>query len=93
MKVVSCYFTVPLLFWVFLLASCSAQISQINATADGTAIKGYDPVAYFTEGQPVKGRKEYQFEWQGAKWLFASQEHLAMFKEDPEKYAPQYGGY
>ena len=43
--------------------------------------------------RPVKGQKEFQLEWQGARWLFASREHLAMFQENPEKYAPQYGGY
>lgn len=58
-----------------------------------TAILGYDPVAYFTDNKPVKGRDEFAFEWKGAKWKFASQEHLDKFKADPQKYAPQYGGY
>ena len=57
------------------------------------AIDGYDAVAYFTEGRPVEGSKDYTFEYQGAIWRFASQEHLDMFKADPEAYAPQYGGY
>lgn len=57
------------------------------------AIDGYDAVAYFTEGHPVKGSKEFSFEYQGAVWRFASREHLEMFKADPEAYAPQYGGY
>lgn len=57
------------------------------------AIKGYDTVAYFTEGKPVKGSESFQFEYMGAVWLFANADHLAMFKAEPEKYAPQYGGY
>jgi YHS domain-containing protein len=67
--------------------------SEINTTWGGVAIKGYDPVAYFTEGKPLEGKAEFEVEWKGAKWRFASAEHLAMFKADPEAYAPQYGGY
>jgi YHS domain-containing protein len=58
-----------------------------------TAINGYDTVAYFTAGKPVKGSDSFVFEWMGAKWKFASQSHLELFKANPEKYAPQYGGY
>ncbi len=57
------------------------------------AIVGYDPVAYFTAGKPVKGQDEFTTEWMGAKWKFSSEENLALFKANPEKYAPQYGGY
>ena len=59
----------------------------------GTAIRGYDPVAYFSENKPVKGKEEFQFEWSGAKWLFSSRDNLNLFKAYPERYAPQYGGY
>jgi YHS domain-containing protein len=58
-----------------------------------TAILGYDPVAYFTDGKPVKGQDALAFDYLGAKWKFASQAHLDLFKANPEKYAPQYGGY
>ncbi|MBA4284793.1 MAG: hypothetical protein C0434_04605 [Xanthomonadaceae bacterium] len=58
-----------------------------------TAIRGYDPVAYFVDGRPVKGSAQHVLVWQGAKWQFASQAHLEAFKADPGKYAPQYGGY
>ncbi len=57
------------------------------------AILGYDPVAYFTEGKPVKGQDTLVFDYLGAKWKFATQAHLDLFKANPEKYAPQYGGY
>jgi len=59
----------------------------------GIAIRGYDTVAYFTEGKPMEGSDEFTTDWQGATWKFASQEHLDLFKADPQKYAPQYGGY
>ena len=58
-----------------------------------TAILGYDTVAYFTDGKPVKGQDKLVAEYMGAKWLFASQAHLDAFKAEPAKYAPQYGGY
>ena len=58
-----------------------------------TAILGYDPVAYFTDGKPLKGQDNLVTEWMGAKWKFASQAHLDLFKASPDKYAPQYGGY
>ena len=58
-----------------------------------TAINGYDPVAYFTVGKPVKGQDGFATDWMGAKWKFSSQANLDLFKSNPEKYAPQYGGY
>ena len=58
-----------------------------------TAISGYDTVAYFTIGKPVKGLDTLVHEWNGAKWKFSTQAHLDLFKANPEKYAPQYGGY
>ena len=57
------------------------------------AVSGYDPVAYFTEGKPAKGNDQYTFEWKGEMFKFASAENLSAFRADPEKYAPQYGGY
>jgi len=60
---------------------------------DGLAIGGYDPVAYFTEERPVWGRSDLTHDWQGVTWQFASKKHRDLFIENPEKYAPQYGGY
>lgn len=57
------------------------------------AINGYDPVAYFTQGEPVEGTQEFSSEWEGATVLFASAAHKEMFDSDPVKYAPKYGGY
>jgi hypothetical protein len=78
---------------LFLLVSCSSQISPVNVTADGIAIKGYDPVAYFTQGKPAQGKKEFSHQWNSATWLFGNNMHLELFKGDPARYAPQYGGY
>ena len=60
---------------------------------NGVAIRGYDPVAYFTDGRPVEGRPEFQATFDGAAWRFASAEHKAAFEADPARYAPQYGGF
>ena len=57
------------------------------------AIRGYDAVAYFTRGKPVKGSNDYSFMYKGARWKFSTAEHLDLFMLDPEAYAPQYGGY
>lgn len=59
----------------------------------GVAIMGYDTVAYFTDGKAVKGSEKFSYEWLGTPWHFASEEHKEMFRSQPTKYAPQYGGY
>ena len=56
-------------------------------------LKGYDPVAYFTESKPVKGDAKYSYEWDEGRYHFVSARHRDMFAGDPEKYAPQFGGY
>ena len=57
------------------------------------AVGGYDPVAYFTEGKPVKGDARFETSYQGAQWRFASAENRDRFVATPQRYAPQYGGY
>jgi YHS domain-containing protein len=78
---------------VFVLLGTQLAFSdQINVSW-GVAIKGYDPVAYFIDGKPVKGSDQYSFEWNGAKWRFSTDQNRKLFMEHPEKYAPQYGGF
>lgn len=92
-------FAVALSGWMVSTRVHAAQ-PAINTLTGGffggagdTAILGYDTVAYFTDGRPVKGSDSFVTTWMGAKWKFASQAHLDLFKATPEKYAPQYGGY
>jgi YHS domain-containing protein len=73
--------------------SGSAAEPPVYVPAGGVAISGYDPVAYFAEGEPVEGSPQYAYVWQGATWRFASQAHLDEFKVEPARYAPQFGGY
>jgi YHS domain-containing protein len=70
-----------------------AGVEPFFKSTEGLALKGYDAVAYFTEGKPVDGRSEFAAEWNGAKWYFASARNRQMFLGEPDKYAPQYGGY
>ncbi len=83
------------------MAGCAASpeeiaqhmpIAIVNAEA-GLGLKGYDPVAYFTDKAAVKGSEAYQANVKGVAWRFASVEHRAAFLADPEKFQPQYGGY
>ncbi|RJQ87918.1 MAG: YHS domain protein [Desulfobacteraceae bacterium] len=66
---------------------------SVNKDEDSIAIKGYDPVAYFTQGRAIKGDPTNTFDWQGARWQFSTIEHRDMFASNPELYAPQYGGF
>ena len=68
-------------------------VKPVYSSFLGGAIRGYDPVAYFTEGKPVKGKGEFQHKWMGATWSFASAKNRDLFQKNPDKYAPQYGGY
>ncbi|AAV94451.1 twin-arginine translocation pathway signal sequence domain protein, putative [Ruegeria pomeroyi DSS-3] len=60
---------------------------------DGAAIRGYDTVAYFTQGAPVQGAPAIAVMWKGAVWHFASHENRAAFEANPRAFAPQFGGY
>ena len=66
---------------------------RFDQTLAGIAIRGYDPVAYFTQSKAVKGSDTFAYEWLGATWHFASAEHRDLFMAEPINYAPQYGGY
>lgn len=65
---------------------------RTRANRKGLAIRGYDPVAYFTLGEPTKGSADITYQWSDAEWRFATTEHRDMFVSDPTKYAPQFGG-
>ena len=78
---------------VALPAAALAAGFDVNVTTTDLALRGYDPVSYFTDGAPTPGEIDITAEHQGATYRFASAEHKAMFEADPAKYAPQYGGY
>ncbi len=76
-----------------LLAAGPALAIDPVFTKRGLAIRGYDPVAYFTEGKPVKGKADFTHSYEGTTWRFASAANRDAFAADPLRYAPQYGGY
>ena len=76
---------------VWVLAGSTTE--QIATDTSGVAIKGYDAVAYFTEGRATKGNPEFAHSWRNVKWYFATAGHREMFSADPERYAPQFGGH
>ena len=76
-------------------AACSKSESSlgINTDANGVALRGFDAVAYFAVENAVKGDAKYEYAWNGAKWIFSSEENMKAFQANPEAYAPQFGGY
>lgn len=81
------------LFAAFSLQGALAESPVYTKLFSNLAVEGYDPVAYFEAGEPVKGSKEFSYEYNGAEWRFVSADNLEAFKADPVAYAPQYGGY
>ena len=75
------------------LLSAKPQFATYNVDSEKVAIHGYDTVAYFTEGKPMQGREEFEEVWEDGRWQFSSATNLELFKANPERYAPQFGGY
>ncbi|HRK64743.1 MAG TPA: YHS domain-containing (seleno)protein [Terricaulis sp.] len=75
-------------------APAAAQQAPVHTgLLSNVAVGGYDPVAYFTDGRPVRGSAEFRTMHQGFEYRFASAAHLAAFRANPARYLPQYGGY
>jgi YHS domain-containing protein len=92
--------TAAALVIAFTVSSCGlipsqaeSSINAVNVDESRLAIKGYDPVAYFTEAKPVQGSSQFTAEHMGATYYFSSAQHQSLFAGNPNKYAPQYGGY
>lgn len=75
------------------LVSGNSMADTLQYSTDHGAIDGYDPVSYFVEGRAERGSDDITAEWNGAVWRFTTDAHRNMFIDDPEKYAPQYGGF
>ena len=78
---------------ILIFAYTSLCAKEKVFSKNGAAIGGYDTVSYFTEGKAVKGNKSFSRENDGAKWHFSSEKNLKLFKANPDKYLPEYGGY
>jgi hypothetical protein len=75
------------------LLSAKPQFATYNVDSEKVAIHGYDTVAYFTEGKATQGKDEFEQVWEDARWQFSSATNRELFKANPERYAPQFGGY
>ncbi len=73
--------------------ACATVVRSVTAQEVPVAIKGYDPVAYFTDGKPAHGLPEFEYQWDEHRYRFASAAHRGLFKADPVRYAPQFGNF
>jgi YHS domain-containing protein len=82
-------------FAVASVAVCTGALAQSAASSVGqrVALKGYDPVSYFTDGKPEKGSKDFAFAFDDTTYWFKNAKHRDKFAADPEHYAPQFDGY
>lgn len=83
----------PLLALLVALPAFAQTKTLLNLDKAGVAIQGYDPVAFFTDNKPVRGKPEFVARHHGATYQFVSKEHRDQFKQDPAKYEPVFGGY
>ena len=90
---VSIVFALALTSCGLIPSQSKSSIEAVNVDENTVAIQGYDPVAYFTVNAPVKGDSQYTANHLGASYWFSSADNLKLFKSNPDKYAPQYGGY
>ena len=77
----------------FALVTSAFGGVELNASSTGLALQGYDPVAYFTYGEPTKGDWTITSTYKEATYRFANEEHKEAFEADPEAFLPEYGGY
>ena len=82
-----------LTFGLLALPAFAQTKTLLNLDNSGVAIQGYDAVAFFTDNKPVKGDQKFLVKHDGAIYFFASKEHKDLFKADPAKYEPEFGGY
>jgi hypothetical protein len=78
---------------LFSVAVMARPIRPAAAEEVTLAIKGYDPVAYFTDGKPTQGLPDIEYEWDDHRYRFPSEQHRELFKADPVRYAPQFGNF
>jgi hypothetical protein len=75
------------------LPALAAEKAYVNTDKDGVALKGHDPVEYFTHNRPARGHPTRTVTFQGATYRFASEENKHLFEENPAEYVPQFGGF
>jgi len=84
---------IPLALALLLLPGAASFAQSDPSASLRVVLKGHDPVAYFIEGRPMKGSPEFKFDWDGGRYLFSNAGNRDKFAANPERYAPQFGGY
>ncbi|MBX2886949.1 MAG: hypothetical protein KTR32_43780 [Granulosicoccus sp.] len=86
------FWAIPFLLVCAAVTQTAFALDPVYSDPSGKAIWGYDPLSYFA-GEPEEGKEELSHQWNGAVWHFISEENRQAFIKEPERYAPQYGGY
>lgn len=76
-----------------VVLAVAVSVPAIGGSEPRVAIKGYDPVAYFTDGKPVRGDARMAFDWDESRYYFSSARNRDLFAADPEHYAPRFSGF
>lgn len=78
-----------------LVGFSSLAISGVDTdTADnGVILAGHDAVAYFTQNKAVEGSAKFTATHNDAIYQFSSAENRDLFRANPGKYEPAYGGF
>ncbi len=83
-------------FFILLVTTiglAAQNLPELNLSNSGLALRGVDPVSYFTAGEPLQGNPEIVLEHEGGTYHFTSEDSRDQFKANPAKYLPAYGGY
>ncbi len=77
------------------VGAINSRLSQavVVDPLSGAAMNGFDPVSYFTESEPLRGRADFEVIWNGVPWFFSTEGNMQIFTNAPEVYAPQFGGH
>jgi YHS domain-containing protein len=92
-SLIQCFSKLAMLLMLSLGLATQINAQTRNLEKSGRALQGYDPVAYFTQGKPVKGDPHISSTISGATYYFSTPENKAAFDKEPAKYEPQFGGY
>jgi len=87
-----CFTGIVVFAFLTIGISSAIAVDKVIKSKSGVAIRGLDAVAFHTEKRAVKGKKEFSYQWNDARWFFKSAENRDLFAADPLRFAPQFGG-
>lgn len=87
-----CFSGIVVLAFLTIGISSAIAVDKVIKSKSGVAIRGLDVVAFHTEKRAVKGKKEFSYQWNDARWYFKNAENRDLFAADPLRFAPQFGG-